>query len=77
MFYKCAILPLKIQTDRQSLPIFHDCRSYTGNKPDPPDADITYTKPYTRISTYLVGVVLGYIMFKLKGKKVKMHWVRI
>nr|XP_054751083.1 O-acyltransferase like protein-like [Lytechinus pictus] len=46
--------------------------SYNDNNPDPPNADTVYTKPYTRIPTYLAGLVLGYFMFKLKGKKVKM-----
>lgn len=48
------------------------CSSYNDNRPDPPNADTVYTKPYTRIPTYLIGLVLGYFMFKLKGKKVKM-----
>ncbi|XP_011672918.2 O-acyltransferase like protein [Strongylocentrotus purpuratus] len=52
--------------------VTNDQPSYNDNRPDPPNADTTYTKPYTRIPTYLIGLVLGYFMFKLKGKKVKM-----
>ncbi|XP_071490399.1 nose resistant to fluoxetine protein 6-like [Diadema antillarum] len=43
--------------------------SYTGRPLEPSNADITYAKPYTRIPTYLVGMVVGYIMFRLKDKK--------
>ncbi|XP_071804203.1 O-acyltransferase like protein-like [Asterias amurensis] len=41
-----------------------------------PSADIIYGKPYCRIQTYLVGMIAGYIFFKLNGKTVKMSkWV--
>ncbi|XP_071495105.1 O-acyltransferase like protein-like [Diadema antillarum] len=43
--------------------------SYTGRPLEPSNADITYAKPYTRIPTYLVGMVVGYVMFRLKDKK--------
>ncbi|XP_071491869.1 O-acyltransferase like protein-like [Diadema antillarum] len=46
---------------------------YNDRVIEPPNRDLTYSKPYTRIPTYLVGMVLGYIMFKLKGKKPKIH----
>eukprot|EP00057_Strongylocentrotus_purpuratus_P033640 XP_792203.3 PREDICTED: nose resistant to fluoxetine protein 6 [Strongylocentrotus purpuratus] len=45
---------------------------YTDNVPDPENADTTYSKPYTRIPPYLAGMVVGYVMFKLKGKRIKM-----
>ncbi|XP_077995252.1 nose resistant to fluoxetine protein 6-like isoform X2 [Glandiceps talaboti] len=32
-----------------------------------------YTKPYYRISEYLVGIALGYVLHRLNGKKVKIH----
>ncbi|XP_070574876.1 nose resistant to fluoxetine protein 6-like [Ptychodera flava] len=32
-----------------------------------------YTKPYHRIPQYLIGIALGYILFKLKGKKIKIN----
>ncbi|XP_071491871.1 O-acyltransferase like protein-like [Diadema antillarum] len=47
---------------------------YNERVPDPPNADLTYAKPYTRIQPYLVGMALGYIIFKLKGKKLKLNW---
>ena len=46
-------------------------RRYTDVELEPANRDLTYAKPYTRIPTYLVGMVMGYILFKLKGKKVK------
>ncbi|XP_070573984.1 O-acyltransferase like protein-like [Ptychodera flava] len=32
-----------------------------------------YTKPYHRIPQYLIGIALGYILFKLKGKQIKIN----
>ncbi|XP_006815119.2 nose resistant to fluoxetine protein 6-like [Saccoglossus kowalevskii] len=32
-----------------------------------------YTKPWYRLPNYLVGIVLGYILFKLNGKKVQIN----
>ncbi|XP_070574874.1 nose resistant to fluoxetine protein 6-like [Ptychodera flava] len=32
-----------------------------------------YTKPYYRIPQYLVGIALGYMFFKLKGKQIKIN----
>lgn len=37
------------------------------------DDDFVYTKPYCRISPYLVGMVLGFIFYKLNGKQVKLN----
>ncbi|XP_072168587.1 nose resistant to fluoxetine protein 6-like [Diadema setosum] len=39
-----------------------------------PDTDITYTKPYTRIHSYTVGMFVGYIMFYTRDRKVSMPW---
>nr|XP_054750888.1 nose resistant to fluoxetine protein 6-like [Lytechinus pictus] len=50
---------------------------YNDRLADYPDQDIVYAKPYTRISTYLVGMVMGYIIFKLKGKKVKLRKIYV
>ena len=35
--------------------------------------DVFYMKPYSRIQTYLVGIALGYILYKKKGKKISIH----
>ena len=29
-----------------------------------------YIKPYARFQPYLVGLLLGYVLFKLRGKKI-------
>jgi len=31
-----------------------------------------YIKPYARIQTYFVGIWLGYLLFKTKGKRIRM-----
>ncbi|XP_071955988.1 nose resistant to fluoxetine protein 6-like [Antedon mediterranea] len=46
---------------------------YTGLIPQTPDqktlgSDELYVRPWTRISTYLVGMALGYILYKYKGR---------
>ncbi|XP_071490397.1 O-acyltransferase like protein-like [Diadema antillarum] len=48
---------------------------YNDNLGDNPLKDTTYAKPYTRIPTYLVGMVTGYILFSLRNKRVKMSIV--
>eukprot|EP00057_Strongylocentrotus_purpuratus_P007602 XP_011662076.1 PREDICTED: nose resistant to fluoxetine protein 6 [Strongylocentrotus purpuratus] len=50
---------------------------YNDRLADYPQQDVTYAKPYTRIPTYLVGMVTGYIMFKLKGKKLKLRKIYV
>ena len=34
-----------------------------------------YLKPYTRAQPYMVGILLGYILYRTKGKEFKIHWV--
>ena len=36
--------------------------------------DEFYIKPYTRAGPYLIGIWLGYILYKTKGKKIKMSF---
>ena len=36
-----------------------------------------YRKPYCRIQPYLVGMVLGYMIFKSLGRKIRVRWVNI
>ena len=36
-----------------------------------------YRKPYCRIQPYLVGMVLGYMIFKSLGRKIRFRWVNI
>ncbi|XP_033640909.1 O-acyltransferase like protein-like [Asterias rubens] len=36
-------------------------------------ADIIYGKPYCRIQSYLVGMIAGYVFFKIGGKPFKMN----
>ena len=35
------------------------------------DDDINYFRSYTRVQPYLIGIMLGYILFKTRGKQVK------
>ncbi|CAH1786929.1 unnamed protein product [Owenia fusiformis] len=35
--------------------------------------EYVYIKPYTRIGPYLIGIVVGYILYKT-NRKVKLHW---
>ncbi|XP_071482122.1 O-acyltransferase like protein-like [Diadema antillarum] len=46
--------------------------NYNNRTAAQPDADYYYTKPYSRIHTYLVGMLLGYAMFKTKDKEIKL-----
>ena len=34
-----------------------------------------YSKPYCRIQPYIVGMVLGYIILKQFGGKIRLKWV--
>ncbi|XP_070535252.1 nose resistant to fluoxetine protein 6-like [Ptychodera flava] len=34
-----------------------------------------YTKPYYRISQYLIGITIGYVLFRLKGRKLNINKV--
>ncbi|XP_022104486.1 nose resistant to fluoxetine protein 6-like isoform X2 [Acanthaster planci] len=41
-------------------------------------ADVIYMKPYCRIPPYLVGMVFGYIFYRLNGQPFKMNkWVNV
>ncbi|XP_077987560.1 O-acyltransferase like protein-like [Glandiceps talaboti] len=46
---------------------------YNDNADDAPVADYIYSKPHTRIASYLVGVCLGYVLVHHKPGK-DMHW---
>ena len=35
-----------------------------------------YTKPYCRIQPYVMGMVLGYILYTYFSKDLKLQWVR-
>lgn len=35
-----------------------------------------YEMPYIRYQPYLIGMMMGYILFMTKGKEFKIHWVR-
>ena len=41
-----------------------------------PTADVIYGKPYCRIPAYLVGMVFGYIFYKVQGQPFKMNKVQ-
>ena len=41
------------------------------------DDDFIYGKPWCRIQSYLVGMMLGYIIYQLKGKPLKLNKVRM
>ncbi|CAL1287085.1 unnamed protein product [Larinioides sclopetarius] len=36
--------------------------------------DLIYDKPYCRIAPYIIGVILGYMLYKLNNKKNFMNW---
>lgn len=38
--------------------------------------DVTYTKPYTRIQSYLVGMFVGYLLYRTVDRKIKIPLVR-
>jgi len=43
-----------------------------------PDFNVSgdyYIKPYIRLQPYLVGILFGYILFKIKDKKIKIPHV--
>ena len=35
-----------------------------------------YVKPYNRCQPYLIGILVGYVLFKMKDKKIRIPWVR-
>ena len=35
-----------------------------------------YTKPYCRIQPYVMGMVLGYLLYTCFSKDLKLQWVR-
>ena len=45
----------------------------TGYLPANQYTDVVYCKPYCRIPTYLVGMVLGYFIYKTGPKKLSLH----
>jgi hypothetical protein len=49
--------------------IFKADRFYEGFK------DI-YIKPYCRIQPYIMGIVLGYLLYTHFSKELKLNWVR-
>ncbi|XP_072034489.1 O-acyltransferase like protein-like [Amphiura filiformis] len=44
-------------------------KPFNNNTADHPTADHLYGKPYHRIPPYLIGIIVGYFLFKLEGKK--------
>lgn len=34
-----------------------------------------YSRFYTRVQPYLIGIMLGFILYKTHGKEVKISWV--
>ncbi|XP_033116068.1 nose resistant to fluoxetine protein 6-like [Anneissia japonica] len=42
---------------------------YNNRSLEFPDAQRIYNKPYTRISTYLVGILTGYVMFAYESRR--------
>lgn len=48
----------------------------TATQSDDTFTDVIYNKPYCRITPYLVGMLLGYVIYKYPRKSIKLHWVR-
>ena len=36
-----------------------------------------YTSTYTRAQPYIYGILIGYLLFKMRGKTLDIHWVKI
>nr|XP_006820816.1 PREDICTED: nose resistant to fluoxetine protein 6-like [Saccoglossus kowalevskii] len=51
--------------------MFHE--RYNDNIDDANGVDVIYGKSYTRWPVYMVGMVTGYILYRLEGKKFKMR----
>ncbi|XP_071813468.1 nose resistant to fluoxetine protein 6-like isoform X2 [Apostichopus japonicus] len=47
----------------------------TATQSDDTFTDVIYNKPYCRITPYLVGMLLGYVIYKYPRKSIKLHWV--
>ena len=52
-------------------------RAYNNRSEGDPNwsGDIVYTKPWCRIQTYLVGMLLGYAIYNLEGRSIKLKKV--
>lgn len=53
---------------------FHCSNARTKDAPD--FSSLVYVKPYCRISPYLVGMALGYVLHLQKESTKKPKWVR-
>ena len=34
-----------------------------------------YAQTYVRAQPYIYGILIGYVLFKMRGKKLDIHWV--
>ena len=34
-----------------------------------------YVMPYIRFQPYLIGMLMGYILFRTRDKEIQIHWV--
>ncbi len=35
-----------------------------------------YFKPWTHMQPFLMGILLGYVLWRTKGHKINIHWVK-
>ncbi|XP_077990613.1 nose resistant to fluoxetine protein 6-like [Glandiceps talaboti] len=57
----------------QGMTIGSGQKGYGEAKYEPAGGDWLYSKPYYRIPEYILGIALGYVIFRLNGKQVKIN----
>lgn len=76
-FFLMGLLCLISVTVTGSLVAVYDFKSdlLSPRPPGPIFADVVYDKPYCRITPYLVGMALGYVLYKYPKKSFRINWI--